>query len=94
MKQLIIKKEIIEKLTKCQKEFDKNLKNKKVMFIYETKDRKIHREEMYFPLSSFYHLTGIQAYDVNNEPLNSYRFYELLLINRIDEQKIQIKDVR
>lgn len=45
------------------------------MFIYENKDRTIDQEEIFFPTTSFYHLTGIKAYDLKNKLLNSYKFY-------------------
>lgn len=61
MEQLFIQQEMIDNISKCQKEFNTNLKNKKVMFVYENQDRKIRKEEMFFPISSFYHLTGIKA---------------------------------
>ncbi|MFR5683831.1 MAG: PBECR4 domain-containing protein [Clostridia bacterium] len=63
MNQFFVQKGMIETLSRCQKEFEKNLKNKKIMFIYENKNRSIDKEEMLFPISCFYHLTGIKAFD-------------------------------
>ena len=62
------------------------------MFIYENRNRTIVNEEMFFPTTSFYHLTGIKAYDSNNELLNSHKFYDLLLAGGIDESKLKVKD--
>ena len=92
MNQFFVQKGMVETLSRCQKEFEKNLKNKKIMFIYENKNRSIDKEEMLFPISCFYHLTGIKAFDKDNKPLNSYSFYNLLKTNRIDEMKLKFKD--
>ena len=92
MRDFIAKKEFIDIIAKSQKEFERNLKNKRLMFIYENKDKTIGEEEIFFPVTSFYHLTGINAYDSNNKLLNSYKFYELLQAGGIDESKLEIKD--
>ena len=92
MRNFLAQKEFIDIIAKSQKEFEKNLKNKKLMFIYENKDRTIGKEEMFFPTTSFYHLTGIKAYDLNNKLINSYKFYKLLQAGGIDESKLKIKD--
>lgn len=92
MRNFLAQKEFIDIIAKSQKEFEKNLKNKKLMFIYENKDRTIDQEEIFFPTTSFYHLTGIKAYDSKNKLLNSYKFYELLQAGGIDESKLEIKD--
>lgn len=62
------------------------------MFIYENRNRTIGNEEMFFPTTSFYHLTGIRTYGSNNELLNSHKFYDLLLAGGIDESKLKVKD--
>ena len=92
MRNFLAQKEFIDIIAKSQKEFEKNLKNKKLMFIYENKDRTIDQEEIFFPTTSFYHLTGIKAYDSKNKLLNSYKFYELLQAGGIDESKLEVKD--
>ena len=86
MEQLFIRQEMIDIISKSHKEFNTNLKNKKVMFVFESQDRKIKKEEMFFPISSFYHLTGIKAYDLEGKELSSYNFYNLLHKNRIDQK--------
>ncbi len=47
---------------------------------------------MFFPISSFYHLTGIKAYDLEGKELSSYNFYNLLHKSRIDKMKLIKKD--
>ena len=61
------------------------------MFICEDKNRIIDEQEMFFPLSCFYHLTGIKAYE-NNKELNSYRFYDLLKKGTINASNLIKKD--
>lgn len=92
MREFLAKKEFIDIIAKSQKEFEKNLKNKKLMFVYENKDKTMGQEEIFFPATSFYHLTGIKVYDSNNKLLNSYKFYELLQSGGIDESKLEVKD--
>ena len=59
MKGILKPLEIFNIISKCLKEFDENLNNKNVMFIIEKKDRTIEKEEVSFPKSSYYHLTGV-----------------------------------
>lgn len=92
MREFLAKKEFINIIAKSQKEFEKNLKNKKLMCIYENKDETIDEEELFFPTTSFYHLTGMKAYDSNDKLLSSYKFYEMLRVGGIDESKLEIKD--
>lgn len=92
MKNFLLQREYMNIIAKSQKEFEKNLKNKKIMFIYEDKQKIIGMEEMFFPATSFYHLTGVKAYDSKNILLNSYRFYKLLQEGGIDASKLKIKD--
>lgn len=92
MRFFLAQKEFIGIIAKSQKEFEKNLKNKKILFVYENNDKSIGTEEMFFPTTSFYHLTGVRAYDSNNNLLNSYKFYKLLKKGGIDESKLKIKD--
>ncbi|MCI8964795.1 MAG: hypothetical protein HFJ43_00275 [Clostridia bacterium] len=76
---------------KCLKDYDKNLKNKKVIFILKNKDRTLSKEEVYFPKSSFYHLTGIVVTNKNGKKLNSYEFYNNIKDNKITLNKYVIK---
>lgn len=63
MKGYTKKQEILNVIYKCLKEYDENLKNKKLMFILENKDRTISKEEVFLPKSSYYHLTGTNIYN-------------------------------
>lgn len=56
--------------------FKSNLLNKKVMFVYETRDRQIRVDEMFFPKSCFLHLTGLNAIDNKGKKYNAYNFFK------------------
>ncbi len=92
MRDFFTRKKFMDVIVKSQKEFEKNLKNKKLMFIYEKYDKEIGEEEIFFPTTCFYHLTGINAYDSNDKLLNSYKFYKLLQDGGIDESKLETKN--
>ena len=83
--------EIFNVISKCLKDYDKNLKNKNVMFIVENKERVISKVEVYFPKSCYYHLTGINLYNKNGKQVNSYQFYDLIHSERLNLQKYVIK---
>lgn len=84
--------EVFNIISRCLKEYDNNLKNNKVMFIIEYKDRTIGKEEMYFPKSSYYHLTGINLYNKFGKLVNSYEFYDLIKFKRLNLQEYKIKN--
>lgn len=84
--------DIIRTISNCQKVFDKNLKNKNLMFICEEKNHGIYKEEMFFPKTSFYHLTGIIAYDSKHNKLSSLNFYKYINEDRLDQKQIQKRD--
>ena len=86
--------EIFRTISDCLKDYDKNLKNKKVMFIIEKKDKKLDKEVVFFPKSSYYHLTGIILLDNKKQKVNSYEFYDLLKKERLnmDKYSIQIRN--
>lgn len=46
MKNFLLQREYMNIIAKSQKEFEKNLKNKKIMFIYEDKQKIIGMEEI------------------------------------------------
>ena len=50
---VLSKEQIIKLLYKCVKEFDKNLANKRVMYIFETKDKHLEKIEIFFQLQYF-----------------------------------------
>lgn len=79
-------------LSRCQKEYEQSLKNKKILFIVETKDRKLKIEEVFFGERNFYHLTGIKAFDKLNKELSPKNFYYLLSKGKINKSKIIKKD--
>lgn len=86
--------EIFRTISDCLKDYDKNLKNKKVMFIIENKDKSLDKDEVFFPKSSYYHLTGIILLDNKKQKVNSYEFYDLLKNERLnmDKYTIQIRN--
>lgn len=86
-----IKKEFINIIAECQKEYDKNLKNNKIMFITE-ENNKINKEEVFFGKRNFYHLTGIRAFNNTGSELSPSNFYYLLSRGRIDRLNIERKD--
>lgn len=86
------KKETFKTISKCLIEYDKNLRNKNVMFIVEYRDKSIKKEEVYFPRTSYYHLTGIIMYDKEGKRVNSYKFYNLLKDKRINLNEYTIKN--
>lgn len=82
----------LDTIVKCQKEYDKNLKNKKVMFIVEDKNKKLSKIEVFFGEKNFYHLTGLIALDKEGKELSPHNFYSLLNNGRIDELKLERRD--
>lgn len=92
MKGILKPLEIFNIISKCLKEFDENLNNKNVMFIIEKKDRTIEKEEVSFPKSSYYHLTGVILEDKEGKKVNSYEFYEMIKDKRMDLNKYIIKE--
>ena len=94
MKGILKPLEIFNVISKCVKDYDENLKNKKVMFIIENKDRTITKEEVFFPKSSYYHLTGVALLDKEGKKANSYEFYDLLKDERLNlnEYTIESRD--
>lgn len=94
MKGINEQKEILNIISDCIKEYDSNLLNKKVMFILEDKYRNISKEEVFFPKSSFYHLTGTIIKEIGGRELNSYNVYNKIIDNKLTLNKyaIQSKD--
>lgn len=83
---------VIQILSQCQNIYDENLKNNKVMFVYERANRTLGKEEMFFGKKNFYHLTGLVAYDKNGYELSANVFYDLLSMNRLNEVNIERKN--
>ena len=84
-------KQILSTISNCIKEYDNNLLNKKIMFVLEDKSGNVQKEEMFFPKSSFYHLTGtiIKEIGSNNE-LNCYEVYDKIRDNKLSLNKYEI----
>lgn len=91
MKQEIRQKELLKIIYNCLKEYDQNLKNQKIMFIIENKEKELLKEEVYFPKSSYCHLTGVTIINENSKVLNSYEFYNLLKKGSITINKYKLK---
>ena len=92
MKGISKQQEVLSVISKCLKDYDKNLRAKKIMFIIEDKNRNIKKEEVYFPKSSFYHLTGVTVMDKKEKELNSYDFYDNIRDGKITPNKYIIKN--
>ncbi len=85
--------DIFNTVSKCLKEYDKNLKNTKVMFVIENKDRTLSKEEVYFPRSSYKHLTGVSIIEKSTgKSLNAYEFYDILKDERLNLKEYIIKE--
>lgn len=85
--------DIFNTVSKCLKEYDKNLRNTKVMFVIENKDRTLSKEEVYFPKSSYKHLTGVSIIEKSTgKSLNAYEFYDILKDERLNLKEYIIKE--
>lgn len=84
----IEKKEIIEKIVDCAKNYNKNLNNRNVMFIY-LQDQKIKFLETKFTKANFLHLTGVK---IVNRKMNAKSFYSKCIANRIKEDEIEERE--
>ena len=74
-----------------EKEYDSNLLNNKVIFILEDKYKNVSYEEVFFPKSSFYHLTGTIIKDARGNELNSYDVYNKIIDNKLTLNRYTIK---
>lgn len=84
----IEKKEIIERIVECAKNYDKNLNNKNIMFIY-LENQEIKYLEAKFTKANFLHLTGIR---IVNRKMNVKSFYSKCIANRIKESEVQERE--
>ncbi len=87
-------KQILNIIYRCLKLYDENLKNKKLLLIMRNDKMIIEKIELYFPKSSFAHLTGVTIMDNDNNALNSFSFYNLLKSGSlsVNKYKIECKD--
>lgn len=81
----IEKKIIIDKITECAKNYDKNLKGKNIMFLY-LKGKEIKMLETRFKKANFMHLTGV---NLKNKNINANSFYDRCIHKRIKENEIE-----
>lgn len=79
------KQHIIEEITECAKIYDKNLKNKNIMFIY-IENQEVKHIETKFLTSNFMHLTGVI---IKNENANS--FYNKCIKKHLKEQNMEFR---
>ena len=89
---LIDKKEIVKELYRCAKQYNENLANKRIIIVFENEDKSIGKEEIFFPKSAFYHLTGITAKDKNVKEYNATKFYNDLINGAISSKRLHTKD--
>ena len=86
------KKETIKIITNCVKEYEKQLKDNNIMFIFENKKSKTIEksinfiETIYYPYN-FLHLTGVEYKKENSGAVD---FYNNALNGRISEKDINI----
>lgn len=79
------KKEALDMIVKCARQYDLHLKDHNVMFIVLNKDRTISSIETFFRDSNFLHLTGVTS------PLNSMAFYKACTDNMLSPQQFDFK---
>lgn len=80
-----MKKEIVKEICECAKIYDKNLKGKNLMFIFENKlNKKLDYIETQFLANNFMHLTGINTKNAKS----SIEFYRLCLNNKLSYKEI------
>ena len=67
--------------------YEKNLKNKNLLFIYEDKHHEIDYYEVVFEASNFLHLTGLK---VDKSKLSAQVFYQRCLAKRLSVSDFEI----
>lgn len=81
------KKEALRIILKSAKEYDKNLSNNNIMFVYRNKRQQLFSFEVTFLPRNFLHLTGIKI--TNKEINSSIKFYRACISN-----KLSVKDFK
>lgn len=79
------KKEALDVIVKCARQYDLHLKDHNVMFIVLNKDTTLSSIETFFRDSNFLHLTGVKS------PLNSLAFYRACIDNMLSLQQFDFK---
>lgn len=83
-----MEKEIVKKVCECAKIYDKKLKGKNLMFIFENQfDKTIDFIETEFLANNFKHLTGVN----HKNKKSSIEFYKLCLNNKLSYKEIEQK---
>ncbi len=83
-----MKKEKIKEICEMAKIYDKNLKGKNLMFIFENKlNKKLDYIETQFLANNFMHLTGISIKKIKS----STEFYRLCLNNKLSYKQVMEK---
>lgn len=83
--------QVLSIISRCLEEYETNLLNKKVMFIFEDKYKNLNKEEVFFPKSSFYHLTGTVIKDYDGNEINSYDMYNKVRDNKLSLNQYSIE---
>ncbi len=71
------KKEALDIILKCARQYDLHLKDQNIMFVVLNKDKSISYFETFFRDNNFLHLTGVTS------PLNSVKFYRACIDNML-----------
>lgn len=69
--------------------YDHMLRNKKLLFITETKKNKIETIEVMFKKENFFHLTGLK---LKNNNISSSLFYQLCLNHKLSIKDFELKN--
>lgn len=91
MKKISDKKDIINKISKCAKDYKKNLENKKLLFLIENKNRTLSIFEVIMFPSNFHHLTGTNIIE-NGKKINSLNFYQRFIDGNVKPENLRLKD--
>lgn len=80
------KKEALDIILKCARQYDLHLKDQNIMFVVLNKDKSISYFETFFRDNNFLHLTGVTS------PLNSVKFYRACIDNMLSLNQFNFKD--
>ena len=82
------KKSIIRIITSCAKEYNLNLENKNLLFIFNSKFSNIEYFETLFLPKHFLHLTGV----ISNKNIKSSNFYNMCLKGKLSPKDFKIAE--
>ena len=84
--------DVLNIISMCHKKYEKNLNNKKIIFISEEKNKNLFMLEVIFRSSNFLHLTGVAVIKrKTGEKANSYEVYSMLKDQRFNLKEYCIK---